>query len=445
MKSMYWRSLLLLLVCGCLLFPVVANSQTTQTPQPASSATAESTVPQTVPPDYRLSPEQMRRSIALYRTENVLLVIGTVYSIIILIAIIVFRFAPWLAAWAEGVSRHRFVQAILFLPPLLLLMDVLNLPISIYGHHISLAYGLSVQGWGSWFWDWTKGEVIGLVLGTLLIWLMYAVIRRSPRRWWFYFWLCTLPIILFVVFLQPVLLDPIFNKFEPLEKTNPELVTQLERVVHRGGLVIPPSRMFLMKASEKVTTYNAYVTGIGATKRVVVWDTTARDMTIPETMFVFGHEMGHYVLNHVYKGLAFFAVMMLIALWLARMVTLWALARWGERWKVTDLGAWASLPVLLLVLSIFSFFGQPIGNAFSRYIEHQADIYGLEITHGLVPNSSQNAALAFQKLGEKSFDYPYPNRWLVIWTYSHPDITSRYHFALEYKPWDEGKPNEFVK
>ena len=176
--------------------------------------------------------------------------------------------------------------------------------------------------------------------------------------------------------------------------------------MHRGGLQIERSRMFEMQASDKVTTYNAYVTGIGASKRVVVWDNTSRDLTIPETLFVFGHEQGHYVLHHVWMQLGFLSSGLLLSLYLAHRFAAGVLARWGQRWGVRDLGDWASLPVHLLLLNVFSLVGQPVGAAFSRHLEHQADIYGLEVIHGLVPDSPQVAAHAFQKLGEKACRIP---------------------------------------
>jgi Zn-dependent protease with chaperone function len=236
-----------------------------------------------------------------------------------------------------------------------------------------------------------------------------------------------------------------FNTFEPLEKKQPMLVSQIEKVTQRGGLSIPRDRMFEMEASAKVTTYNAYVTGIGATKRVVVWDNTSRDLTIPETLFVFGHEMGHYVLNHIYKGLAFYAGTSLLGFWLGRQVVRAMLARWGEAWQIRGLSDLAALPVLVLTLSLLMLVGEPIGNAFSRHIEHQADIYGLEVTHGLFPNNNQVAALSFQKLGEKSYDYPDPNPILVFWSYTHPTIADRVRFSLQYDPWHTPAGPRYVK
>ena len=163
-----------------------------------------------------------------------------------------------------------------------------------------------MQQWGSWFGDWGKGLLLGFLFASILGWILYAVLRRSPRRWWFYFWLAMIPILVFVLFITPVWIEPLFNKFEPLTDHHADLVTQIERVVHRGGMDIPPERMFEMKASEKTTELNAYVTGFGQTKRVVVWDTTMEHMTTPQTLFVFGHEMGHYVLGHIPKELAIF-------------------------------------------------------------------------------------------------------------------------------------------
>jgi Zn-dependent protease with chaperone function len=251
-------------------------------------------------------------------------------------------------------------------------------------------------------------------------------------------------VLVFVVFVTPVVLDPLFNRFEPLEKTRPDLVSAIEQVAQRGGLRIPPSRIFLMNASEKFTTYNAYVTGIAATKRVVVWDTTARDLTVPQVLFIFGHEMGHYVLDHVYKGMAVAAALMLAALAIGKFIADRALARWGVRWGIRGLGDWASLPLLMLVLAVLSFLGEPVASGFSRHLEHQADIYGLEVTHGIVPDSQENAARDFQLLGEKSLSYPYPNRLFVFWAYDHPPIAERVRFALHYNPWAEGEPTSYV-
>jgi Zn-dependent protease with chaperone function len=394
--------------------------------------------------EYRLTPDKLEKSTALYRTRTILFVLGTIYGIAVLLLILGLRVGARFRDLAERKSTRRFVQALIFTPLLVLTMDVLTLPLSVYGHHLSNDYGFSVQSWGSWLWDWVKGELLSVVVTTLLIWGLYAILRRTPTRWWFYGWLAMIPVLLLLVFIQPTLIDPLFNTFDPLEAKQPQLVTALERVTQRGGLEIPRSKMFEMRASDKVTTYNAYVTGIGASKRVVVWDNTSRDMSVAETMFVFGHEQGHYVLNHVWKGLTLSIVGLLLVFYIAYLLLGGIIRRWGPRWGVRDQGDWASLPVLLLIFSIVSIVSQPVAAGISRYFEHQADIYGLEVIHGLVPDSSQVAAHAFQKLGDKALEYPTPGVLDVFWTYDHPPIDERVRFAVGYHPWDEGKPTQFV-
>jgi Zn-dependent protease with chaperone function len=395
--------------------------------------------------EYSLPPDKLAKAEALYKTRTVLYLVDMVLGIAVLCVLLKLRVAPVFRDLAERASTNNFMQAVIFVPLLILLVAAASLPIEIYGHHISLAYGLSVQNWSSWAGDWCKAQAVSLVILVPMVFALFRIIRKSPQRWWFYFWLLTLPFLVLLIFVAPVILDPMFNTFEPLEKKQPLLVSEIERVTQRGGLSIPRDQMFEMEASAKVTTYNAYVTGIGATKRVVVWDNTSRDLTIPETLFVFGHEMGHYVLNHIYKGLAFYAATSLLGFWLGRRIVLAMLARWGEAWQIRGINDLAALPVLMLTLSLLTFAGEPIGNAFSRHIEHQADIYGLEVTHGLFPNNSEVAASSFQKLGEKSYDYPTPNPVLVFWTYTHPSIADRVRFSLQYDPWHAPAGPKYVK
>jgi STE24 endopeptidase len=420
-------------------------------PAPAAEAPTQAEVPSHQQPqqlrvsEYRLPPDKLTKAEALYKTRTVLYLFGIVFGIVVLWVLLKLRVAPLFRDLAERVSKNSFLQMLVFVPSLMLLIAVISLPFDLYEHHISRAYGLSVQGWGSWAGDWCKAEGISLVITVLAVFGLFWIIRRSPQRWWFYFWLVTLPFVVLLIFVAPIILDPMFNRFEPLEKKQPQLVSEIERVTQRGGLSIPRDRMFEMEASAKVTTYNAYVTGIGTTKRVVVWDNTSRDLTVPETLFVFGHEMGHYVLNHIYKGLAFFAGMLFVAFWLGRHIVLVMLARWREAWHIRGINDLAALPVLMLALSLLTLVGEPVGNAFSRYQEHQADLYGLEVTHGLFPNNGEVAASSFQKLGEKSYDYPTPNPLLVFWSYSHPTIADRIRFSLQYDPWHAPAGPKYVK
>ena len=143
------------------------------------------------------------------------------------------RYGPRLRDFAEGISRFWLVRAAIVIALFFVTLELLQLPFSLYRHHISLKYGLSVQQWGSWFGDWAKGLALNLLVAIILGWILYGTVRRSPQRWWFYFWLATIPILLFGIFIAPILVDPLFNKFEPLTEHNPKLVEQIGRVVHR--------------------------------------------------------------------------------------------------------------------------------------------------------------------------------------------------------------------
>jgi STE24 endopeptidase len=403
-----------------------------------------------VPPDqvitsYTLPPEKLAKAHALYTVSVRLMIVDTIFGFVLVLAFVYGRLGPRLRNLAERLARGVWKEGLVFVPLILFLLLVLQLPLEMYGHHLSLAYGLSVQKWGSWFVDWAKSLGLLLFVGTLVISVAYSLMRWSPKRWWVWVWLFSIPFIIFVVFIAPVVIEPMFNHFEPLQPRQPQLVAEIEKVVQRGGLVIPRDRMYEMRASEKVTTLNAYVSGLGASKRVVVWDNTIKDMTIPQTLYVFGHEMGHYVLNHIWIGLAFTVLLLLVGLHLGARVAEWAVRRYGPRLGIRALSDWASLPLLILIFMLFSFVMGPIGSGFSRYLEHQADQYGMEVIHGIVPSPNQTAAQTFQALGENGLDYPYPNRLLVFWTYDHPSIPDRLQFVLHYKPWEQGKQPEFVK
>ena len=426
----------------CLAHAQTADSNAGQSPSNTAMA-GQSNTPRVTA--YTLSPELYKKAHDRNRIRFLLELIGFVYGLVVLWVILRWRLAANYRDWAERTSGRRFLQAVVFSPLLVISTAVLTLPLDIYSEMVEKRFGISVQSWGSWSWDWVKAEFIALVIFTILIWLLYVVIHRSPRRWWFYFWLVSLPILTFVFFISPWVIAPLFNKFEPLQAKNPALTAALEQMVQRAGEKIPPERMFWMGAGEKTTALNAYVTGLGASKRIVVWDTTIAKMSTPQIVFVAGHEMGHYVLHHVLLGLAFFAVLFLILFYLGYLMIGWVLGRWGAGWGIRGTDDWASLPALLILLSVFMFAANPIANGFSRHQEHQADQYGLEVTHGLNADSGQIGAQAFQILGEVDLSDPDPNPLNVFLFYSHPTISDRVQFSLSYDPWGHGGTGEFVK
>jgi STE24 endopeptidase len=393
---------------------------------------------------YTLPPDRAAKAIRYAQVRRRLYFVEVAYEIVLLLLFLRWRVGPSLRNLAERAGPNRFLQALVFAPLFQFALGVLTLPDSVVGHWLSRVYGQSIQSWPSWLWDWIKSEALTLVIGTFLIWLLYVGMRASPRRWWFYAWLASLPIIVVAIFLVPLVVEPMFFHFEPLAASRPELASQLERVVMHAGQDIPESRMYVMDASGKLNTLNAYVTGLGASRRVVVWDTTIAAMTTAEILFVFGHEMGHYVLGHIRDGIIFAAGLLFFCLFAGFHAFRGILNRWGATWGIRGADDWASLPILFLLLTVFSFLIAPIDNAYSRHLEHQADQYGLEVVHGIVPDVPDVAAQSFQILGDVDLEEPSPS-WLVkIWFYDHPPISERIDFARSYNPWAKGESPEFV-
>jgi Zn-dependent protease with chaperone function len=416
---------------------------------------------------YTLSPAQEAQAIAYAYARHELYFLGVAYGLLLLVLLLQLRVAPRFRDLAARAGKNSFVQTVVFAPLFLLTIDILSLPTAVWSHLLALKYQQSIQNWGSWLVDWAKGEGVEVAIGAVVIWILYAVIRKSPRRWWLYFWLVSVPLIVLGAVAEPLIVEPLFFKFTPLANSQPRLAGNIEQMTLRAGVQIPQSRILEMNASAKLKALNAYVSGLGASKRVVVWDTTIRRMTEDEVLFVSGHEMGHYVLGHVRDGILFSCGVLLFFLYLAYRILRWMLAQWGETWAIRGptgagstftlnapvrTGAWsppegdlASLPVLILLLTVFGFLFTPISNAYSRYLEHQADQYGLEVIHGLVPDAPVVAAHAFQVLGEVDLEEPNPSTAVKFWFYNHPPLDERMRFAQTYDPWSQGRAPEFVR
>ena len=460
-------TLLFICLLACLT-PRLCPAQQAPTQPPAAQAIPVQPAPATQA--YTLPPDKLAKAIALNRIRNILDIVYGLWGVIFLWLLLAMRGAAALQAWARRVISRRWLQGLLFFAVLFVLTTLASLPLDIYGHHVSRVYGIAIQGWPSWLGDQGKSLGLTILIGAPILLLFNWIVRRWPRHYWFGIWLVTLPLMVLSIFVAP-LLEPIFNKYEPLTQNHAALVAELEKVVARTGTNIPPERMFLMKASEKTNGLNAYVNGIGATKRIVVWDTTAGRVPDDEVMFIFGHESGHYVLNHIPKMLAGIAIALFFVYWACAAFAAWLADRFGARWGIIeDLGAPSFAPlakggtthepdsqtsepsplstragfvVLIFAITLASFILEPASNTFSRHFEHQADVYGQEAIHGLVPDPQKTAVAGFQALGEAWLEDPDPSPLIEFWEYNHPSVKTRADFAAQYNPWANGGHGEF--
>ena len=432
------------LLAGMIPLPLVAQTAAAPAAQaPASTATAPA-APANPQQAYTLPPDKLAKAIALSRIRNILEIVGSIWGIVFLWLLLAGRGWSGLERWAQKISSRRWIQGLVFFAAYFILSAVASLPLDWTGEHYELSYGISVQGWGSWFGDEAKALGLTLVIGVPVLLLFNWIVRRWPRRYWLGAWVATVPILVFLVFISPLIV-PLFYKQEPLEKNRAALVAELEKVVARTGINIPPDRMYLIKASAKSTGINAFVAGIGATKRYVMWDTATEQLPDDEILFVFGHESGHYVLHHIPKEIGGDALGLFFVYWACAGFAAWLVRRFGARWGATELSSRTGFVVLLFTVSIAGFLLEPAGNAFSRHFEHQADVYGQEAIHGIVPDPQKTAVAAFNALGRSWLEDPNPNPFIEFWLYDHPSTEHCANFAAHYDPWKNGGHGEFLK
>jgi Zn-dependent protease with chaperone function len=406
---------------------------------------------------YTLPSALLAKARALESIRTTLYFGGTAWTIGVLALLVRGHVGERIALLSRRGAQRPWLQGLIAAPLWLLLVALVGLPGAVVAHHVRLAYGLSIESWAAWSVDWLKSTLLTLAIGTMVLSGLYALLRRSTAWAWLWFWLLTLPFVVLGVFAAPLVIDPLFNHFTPLAQRDPSLVVPLERVAARGGLSIPPSRMFVMDASRRYTGLNAYVTGFGASKRIVVWDTTLPGassdqgaegpMTVDELLSIYGHEQGHYVLGHIWKGMLYSALLLFVFYWLAFRLIHIVIRRRGEAWHIADNPAdWSSMGLVLLVATILAFLADPLANAFSRMQEHQADVYGQEVIHGLVGDPQAVEVRDFNRLGRVWLEDPNPNRFVVWWSYTHPPTMDRADFAAAYNPWQPGaKPRYFAR
>lgn len=369
--------------------------------------------------------------------KTILRFVSPIYGIFVGLIILFSGLSAKMRDIAHNMGKRRYVRMLVFFVLYTIVGFLFTFPLSWYdGFAVEHQFGLSNHTLGGWL----REEMIGLMVAVVffglvpLLALGYMAIEKSPRRWWLWLGLGTIPVIILFTLIQPLLIDPLTNKFKPL--SDQQLKTEILALAAKAD--IPGRNVYEVDKSAQTKKFNAYVNGFGASQRIVLWDTTLKGMTHDEILYVVGHEMGHYILGHIWKGIAFFSGLSLLLFFMSGGIMRWAIARFGVRWGFSQMHDVASLPLLLTTINLISLFAQPAIYAYTRSVETQADVYGLEITR-----DNDAAARAFLKLGSQNKSNPDPSPFVKAFLYSHPPDAERVNLALTYRPWEQGRPNKY--
>jgi len=313
-----------------------------------------------------------------------------------------------------------------------LIQAIVFLPLAWYAGFVRQhAYGLSTETAGQWLADWAKGTAITAIATALVLWIPYRLLRASPRRWWLWTGLLTAPITALAMIVAPVWIAPLFDEYGPMRDR--ALEARIHRLAARAG--IPDSRIYEVGRSDETRQVNAYVTGFGGAKRIVLWDTLVDRLQPDEVVFVMGHEIGHFVLRHTLTVILGATLLATLSLFVVHRVAGRLIARFDRRFGFDRLDDVASLPLLALVGGVVMLAATPAMLALSRWQEREADRFGLEITH-----DNQAAARAFVRLHDENLAVPRTGLLYRLWRGSHPDLADRIEFSNRYRPWSHGEP-----
>jgi Zn-dependent protease with chaperone function len=378
-------------------------------------------------------PEPSPLAVQYHRSGNVLWTTATALDLLLPAALLFTGLSGRVRRTVERLARaRRFATIALYAVAYVLIQALVFLPLSWYAGYVRQhAYGLSTETAAAWLGDWAKAVAITVVFSALLLWIPYRLLRISPRRWWLWTGLLTAPLTVLVMIVLPVYIAPLFDEYGRMR--DPALEQRIERLAARAG--IPDSRIYEVRKSEETRQVNAYVTGFGGTKRIVLWDTLVDRLQPDEVEFVVGHEIGHFVLRHTLTVIVGATLLVTLSLWIVHRVAGWLIARFGRRFGFDRLDDVASLPLLALVGGAVMLAASPAALALSRWQEREADRLGLEITR-----DNNAAARAFVRLQEDNLAVPRTGLLFRLWRGSHPDLADRIEFANRYRPWLRGQP-----
>ncbi|HUP64941.1 MAG TPA: M48 family metallopeptidase [Thermoanaerobaculia bacterium] len=377
-------------------------------------------------------PEPSEKALRYHRTGNVLWAVGILWGIVVPLALLFSGFSAHIRDVARRIGKKWFFTVAIFAILFTIVSWVIDLPLAYYtGFARQHEYGLSNQTQAKWWSDALKGLMVSVIMTPLVLWIPYLLLRKSPKRWWLWTGLASIPLIILLLLVSPIWIAPLFNEFGPMK--DKALEQDILNLAQRAG--IEGSRVFEVEKSVDTKAVNAYVTGFAETKRIVLWDTIIAKLDRDELLFVMGHEMGHFVLGHVLQIIAIASALVIIGLWAVHVTAAKLIERHQKKWGFTELSDVASLPLMGLLFGIATFVLTPAVLMLTRHNEHESDRFGLEITR-----NNRAAAVAFIKLQEENLGVPRPGTLYKIWRSSHPPIGERIDFINSYKPWETGQP-----
>lgn len=357
------------------------------------------------------------------RIKDFLYFISVPLEWLIYLFVLGFGLSKWFRKAAGGLTKFSIVHTAVYVLLLSFASWVLTFPLRYYSFTVSKSYNISVQSFHSWMRDGLVDFWISWVLTTLMVGVMYWLIKKYEKRWWLFAWLLSIPFTVFLYFIQPVVIDPLYNKFYPLQ--DEVLKEKILNIADKAD--IPAENVYEVNMSEKTNALNAYVNGIGSNLRIVLWDTTLNKLSDNQVLFVMAHEIGHYVMNHLYWNLISSIVLSFLGLWLGNIIYRKWIEKYGKTWGVKGVGDLAALPALLLIFSLLSFAVSPVENAVSRKAERDADQYAIQMT-----KNPEAAVGAFQQLATVSLSEVNPPKIVKWFLYGHPTMLERIHFLDSY-------------
>lgn len=367
-------------------------------------------------PDTFMTERELYLSGEYSKIRNFLFFVLTPFEWLIYFFILITGLSQLFERWLPLKNKWAIVKNAVYLFLLSFFLFIVMFPLDYFRYYLSKYYGISTQAFSSWMRDnlidfWiTLGETV------LLVTVLYWLINKSTKRWWLHAWLLMIPFTIFLMFIQPVVIDPLYNDFYPL--TNKELETKILAVAEQAN--IPTEHVYEVNMAEKTNALNAYVTGIGSNARIVLWDTTLSRLSESEILFIMAHEMGHYVEKHIYFGIAGYLLTTLVGLWLMAKIMPRIIARFGRVLKINRLNAIHSLPLFLLMTSFLLFVSSPVSNYVSRYQETRADQYAIDLMA-----DPEAAVSTFQQLTKAGLNEVNPPHLVKWFRYGHPTMLER--------------------